>query len=782
MKRLTLSRFSVPRILGAAGSILLVMTTCVLAQDSQALLKSVRFRFQPVIGGVQNVFIAGTFNDWNDQQDRLTDPDGDGIFETVLLLAPGRYEYKFVVDGKYLTDMNADEISGSGREGDNSVILVDDRFDAIQLARGDGDIQSRDLPLEMDTRMVNAGEDGRLTLSAAAYYPDIEHLRLHRLTENGPVSQDMTATEHDAAREYFQIDLPGQASKPLTFALEYQDGGTRLYATPTGLRDTLPDPADWYHYDPATFQSFRTPEWVRNGVFYQIFPERFCNGDKTNDSDFHERYYQGRTTLPKSGKTNKEYFHLVKDWDDIAGLSKSPYRTDGKPDYYSFYGGDIAGVTAKLPYLKDLGISILYFNPLNQGQSNHKYDPVDYLSIDPHFGTEAEFKDMVQQAHALGIRVIVDKAFNHTGDEHYAFVDTREKGEKSPYWSWYEWKKWPLPKEGAPTPCDYYSCWWDFPLHPNLNFDLSRTDNQENNIRDIRLAQPNWEVVDHILKVADYWIGNLDIDGFRLDVPNEVPFWMWELFRQRVDSLKSDAFLIGELWGDAMPWLSDKYFHSTMNYKYFREPVINFLALGKIDAQAFDLALTPGRHQYPLEATQAMMNLIGSHDTVRFLNQAGGNVDRLKLAALFQLCYMGVPAIYYGDEVALAGGSDPDNRRPFPWNWADDATRRDVHAHYQKLLALRNGHAALRTGAFHTLLAQDMTYVFLRRDDQEAFVVALNAGDSPATLSFSVDAALSGNCNEKFINALDGREWTANNSVLSLELKPYEGVVLKRVP
>lgn len=746
---------------------------------AQSPLKSVSFQFQPVIGGVRDVFLAGTFNDWNDRADRMTDDDGDGIFTVTLLLAPGRYEYKFVVDGKYLTDMNAQEISGSGRAGDNSIITVDERFDAVPFERGDSAILTRDLPHQLNQVMAAALDDGTLRLTALAYFPDVEGLRVHYRINGRTCVSPMQAVDHDAVFEYYRHDIADAASSELDFVFEIIDGTQRRFVLPSGYDETLPPVERWYHYNIQALPPFKAPDWVRNGVFYQIFPDRFCNGDAANDPDFSEWYYKGKTFLPPSGKSNEEYFHLLSDWRNTEGLIHSPYRTDGRPDYYSFYGGDIAGVTEKLDYLKDLGITIIYFNPLNQGKSNHKYDAVDYKRIDPHFGDESTFKHFVQEAHKRGIRIIVDKAFNHSGDAHYAFADSREKGPESPYWSWYEWKTWPIPPGEPPTPCHYYACWWDFPLHPNLNFDLSRPNDQENMIRDITQAEPNTAVVDHVLSVADYWIGQLGIDGFRLDVPNEVPFWFWEKFRARVDSLNPDAFLIAELWGDALPWLGPKYFHSTMNYKYFREPVINFFALGKIDAKVFDMALTPGRYLYPLEATQAMMNLIGSHDTQRFLTQAGGDIRKLKLAALFQMTYTGVPAVYYGDEVGLAGGSDPDNRRTFPWDWAANPTRLATHTYYQKLLKLRNSHAALRTGQVKAVYAKGMQYAFARFDDREAFLIVMNNSSESVQIPMNMKALPKIKKKTKFFNALSKDKIVVNNSLINIALKPYEGMVIQ---
>jgi glycosidase len=561
------------------------------------------------------------------------------------------------------------------------------------------------------------------------------------------------------------------------FLYLYTDGSKNIYATPLGFQEEAPEKKHWFKYSSDFLVPFLTPDWAKNGVLYQIFPDRFRNGDLSNDQDFKEKYYKGKIELPPEGKTNEEYFHLVRNWDNIAGLKKSPYRTDERPDYYSFYGGDIAGVMEKLAYLKDLGITIIYFNPLNEGKSNHKYDPVDYLRIDPHFADRITFKKFVKKAHDYGIRVIVDMAFNHTGDEHFAFVDTREKGERSKYWKWFEWKQWPLPKGGPPTPCDYYDCWWGFPIHPNLNFDLSRPNNEENTISDISQADPNMDVVNYILEVPKYWMGELGVDGFRLDVPNEVPLWLWKEFRKTVEEVNPDAFLVGEIWGNAMPWLGPQCFHSTMNYKYFRDLVLTFFAMGTISADKFDRSLASGRNIYPIQATQVMMNLIGSHDTERFLTIAGNDERRLMLAALFQMTYPGIPQIYYGDEVALQGGKDPDNRRTFPWDWERRPVRKKVHAFYRKVISLRHSYSALRTGKFRTLVAHGKLYVYLREDQENRIIVAINNIDHARKIRIDLkDHVFSRGT--FFRDVFNTGDYTIHDNQLQLELKPYSGAVL----
>lgn len=669
------------------------------------------------------------------------------------------------------------QIESDGKDGKNAVLIVDQQYQDVVNRKGDNRILLGNIPLKMDYTMVNPVGQGKVEFWTRANREDVENVTLVTIIGGREKRLTMIPQESDVVYQYYRAVLNLTKYMSAYFTFLYQDGNVDYFATPGGFVREKPDPDRMFLYDPQALPIFMTPDWAKHGVFYQIFPDRFRNGDPANDQDFQERYYKGTAQLPSSGKTDGEYFHLVKDWKDMAGLSKSPYRTDGRPDYYSFYGGDIAGVMEKLPYLNDLGITIIYFNPLNEAKSNHKYDPADYLKIDPHFADEKTFQLFVKRAHEYGIRIIVDMVFNHTGDWHYAFVDTREKGKASKYWHWYEWKRWPLPDEGPPTPCDYYDCWWGFPIHPNLNFDLSLSNDRENDITDISQANPNMDVVNHILEVPRYWLGVLDIDGFRFDVTNEVPFWFWKEFRRVVDEVKPDAFLIAEIWGNAMPWLGPHCFHTTMNYKYFRDPVLKFIGKGQGDAEQFHRELAPGRNLYPIQATQVMMNLVGSHDTERFIHTAGHDVDRLTLSALFQMTYPGIPHIYYGDEIALEGGKDPDNRRPFPWDWKENHKARKVHDFYKGVIGIRHKYPALRTGQFRKVLTSGNVYSFLREDSKDRIIVVLNNASNAKRIDIPLQR-FQFKDGMRFKDEMRGDDYVVINGKVQLKLDPLSGTIL----
>ncbi|MBV8062091.1 MAG: glycoside hydrolase family 13 protein, partial [Nevskia sp.] len=378
-----------------------------------------------------------------------------------------------------------------------------------------------------------------------------------------------------------------------------------------------------------------TPQWAKDAVFYQIFPERFRNGDPSNDPP---------GTLP---------------W-------------GGQPQNFSFFGGDLAGVLQKLDYLQDLGVTAIYFNPIFTSPSNHKYDTVDYLQIDPHFGDLSTFQSLLQAAHARGMHVILDGVFNHTSNQNPKFIDASTNGPSSPYWSWYN--IYGLPVVTTPTP--NYDAWWGFATLPKL------------------MVEKTPAVADYLInQVVDFW-DKQGIDGWRLDVPNEVGTDFWDRFRQKVKGDNPNAYIVGEIWTDATAWVQGDKFDSVMNYMW-RGNMLQFFAQESMNVDTFDANQAALRSNYPLPATQVMFNLLGSHDTERFLYLAGGDVWKLKAAAFYQMTYPGTPVIYYGDEIGMTGGKDPDDRRCFPWD--QSVWNADLRQHYHTLIRLREAHSALRT-------------------------------------------------------------------------------------
>ena len=426
-----------------------------------------------------------------------------------------------------------------------------------------------------------------------------------------------------------------------------------------------------------SLEPFVTPKWVHDSVFYQIFPERFCNGDPAND--------------PPG----------VVPWG-------SP------PTFDNFMGGDLAGVLQRLDYLEDLGVSAIYFNPIFEARSNHKYDHGDYLKVDPHFGSNQLMRDLTEEMHRRGMRVILDISHNHCGREFFAFADVVEKGEASRYKDWYHIYSFPVRGPEEPN----YKGWWGLGTLPEFNHDHP-------------------EVVEYFREVTRYWMEEIGIDGWRLDVANEVPHHYWAAWRPLVKSINPEAYIVGEIWGDGTPWLQGDNFDAVMNY-VFRDEVVRFFAERKCTATAFDAAITSLLARHPPQVNLAMFNLLGSHDTPRILTVAQGDIARVKLAMAFQMTYVGAPVIYYGDEIGMAGGKDPDCRRAFPWDPA--AWNLELYHWVKKLIRLRRSEPALRSAEYQGVLVDDLrgVYAYRRGKGPSSIYVALNNSERPAEVSLPV--------------------------------------------
>lgn len=517
------------------------------------------------------------------------------------------------------------------------------------------------------------------------------------------------------------------------------------------------------------FEDFPTPDWVKEGIIYQIFCDRFFNGNPSINPDFREWYYTSENKL-SDGAVNERY-KFINDWYQIA-----PLKNDENRDYL-FYGGDLEGVKQKLDYLIDLGINIIYFNPLIVGESNHKYDAIDYFKIDPHFGTNGEFKELVQACHEKGIRIIVDFAFNHIGSASEIFQDCLKNGKKSKFYHWFEWKKIPLPNivDKNFKALDYYQCWWGHPTLPDFNYDKKRAHPLENNIKDINQADVNWDVVNYILKISEFWVIEMDIDGFRLDVPNEVPFWFWELFRKKVKSIKPDVYLVGEIWQNAEQWVNKKNFDAVMNYSFFRDPVLDFFGLRSSDVKTFLNALKLGLLKYPLQSSQVMMNLLDSHDTYRFLEIVHGNIQILELAVLFQMTFIGCPHIFYGDEIGMMGGYDPDNRRTFNWKFSENQELVNLRNFYKKVISIRKQNPAIQKGSFEPIYFQNNVFAYWRKLSNQKLLIIINNNEVKQSISISIDNDI------HLKDLLTNHNIKSIHKILNINLNAISGMILKEI-
>ena len=372
-------------------------------------------------------------------------------------------------------------------------------------------------------------------------------------------------------------------------------------------------------------------------MYYQIFPERFRNGDG----------------------------------------SLSPPNTEpwgSKPTRENFMGGDLPGIIEKLDYIAELGVTCIYLTPVFASLSNHKYDTIDYYKIDPHFGTKDDLKRLVDGAHRRGMRVILDGVFNHCGYYWPIFQDVVRNSATSKYRDWFFVQRYPV----QPDP-ERYDCVGHYKWMPKLNLS-------------------NKETRCYFIGVGKYWLRESGADGWRLDVADEVPVTFWEEFAYEVKREFPDCILIGETWGDAGKLVEPGRLDSAMNY-LFRDAVRDWLALGKISASEFAGRANRTLALYPYEVSLRMYNPLDSHDTVRFLTYCGGNEESHRLAVALQMTFPGCPAVYYGDEVGMDGGNDPDCRKAMDWERAE--SKAGPYEWYRRLIALRKSSKALTRGDFH---------------------------------------------------------------------------------
>jgi len=462
---------------------------------------------------------------------------------------------------------------------------------------------------------------------------------------------------------------------------------------------------------------FSVPEWAKGAIIYQIFPERFYNGDKTNDPP------------------------TTKEW------GKLPVTED------SFYGGDLRGIIEKIPYLSEFGVDAIYLTPIFSSPSPHKYDTTDYYQIDPHFGDLNTFKELVQKCHENKIKVILDGVFDHCGYDFWAFQDVVEKGPKSKYVDWFNIYSFPIKTHPRPT----YETWgkdiWWMP----------------------RLMTENPKLRKYLLEVAVYWIKEAGIDGWRLDVASELDHEFLRELRKAVKDAKPEAIIIGEIPHDASPWLEGDQCDSVMNYP-FRQAVIDFFAKGIINAEEFDARLAKLRMMYKEPVNDVLYNLLGSHDTARFLSLCGNKIEKMMLAVIFQMTYPGMPVIYYGDERGMIGGPDPDCRRCMDWGKLQ-GRRRELFELYRKLIALRKTYPALKTGEFfaHLVDKKNNVYSYLRRSESQEILIVLNNSAKARRMSIPSPKGWRG----VVVDLLEGGEYRIKTGRIYTSLGPYSGLILK---
>lgn len=524
-------------------------------------------------------------------------------------------------------------------------------------------------------------EQGRFVFRLRSARGDLARVILHYQDKYLPLSIQDTRAEtglqlvtSDATLDYWEAELEFQVvCLRYWFELVDREGKRKYYSNFRFENVPFSDTDDMFDCPQNMREEARfcTPAWAENKVLYQVFPSRFASSRNVPDSQWYK--------APVSFRDNLH--------------------------------GDLRGIINHLGHLKDLGVDILYMTPIFRSDSCHKYDTIDYYMVDPSFGTKADLQELVQKAHALGLRVILDGVFNHTSPEFFAFADIRKNEWNSRYLDWYFIQNFPLRSNWGEKP--NFKTFSYFGGMPKLN---------------IR----NPEVARYVLDVALYWLRECGIDGWRLDVGDEIGHPFWKTFRAEIKREFPEALIIGEVWHYAEDFLQGDEWDTVMNYPFYQN-VLRLVAKEEISVSAFaeSLNFLKGRlhpRVYPL-----LWNLVDSHDTPRILHHCGGNKQKMRLIAALQLLLPGMPMIYYGDEYAMEGGQDPDCRRGMLWDPArQDA---DMFAWYQRLLTVRRESLSLLSrNAVET--ADDAAGLLIRKTDGYTLVFHCKP-DSHAMPEFS---------------------------------------------
>lgn len=527
----------------------------------------------------------------------------------------------------------------------------------------------------------------------------------------------------------------------LEYYFEIKDGNNYLYYGNNYER--LGGIGMSYRQDPVPYQitvykESKVPDWYKEGIIYQIFVDRFFNGNE-----------DGSILNPKRNS------FIYADWSDNPMYIKD---TSGRIIRWDFYGGNLKGVIKKLDYLKSLGVSIIYLNPIFKSSSCHKYDTADYEEIDEMFGTTETFQMLCKEAAKVGIRIILDGVFSHTGaDSKYfnKFNNYEELGAfqspESKYYKWFNFIEYP----------NKYECWWGIDNQPNVNE-----------------LEPSY--VEYMVKgensIIKKWM-DIGASGWRLDVADELPDEFIKIIKSKMKEVNSESVLIGEVWEDASNKVSysskREYFYgeeldSVTNYP-FREILINFVK-GYIKSDKLKKRFMSLYENYPIENFYSCMNVLGTHDTERILSVLDNKIYLMKLIVGLQMTFPGVPIIYYGDEAGLEGGKDPDNRKTYPWG----NENKEILDLYKLFINIRNNEEALKKGNFKFYDTDLDVCVYERTFNNEKVIVAVNTSEEVKILN---NISLEG----RYFDLLnDNKEFERLNNNNILTLDGFEIKILKK--
>ena len=529
----------------------------------------------------------------------------------------------------------------------------------------------------------------------------------------------MQVCYRDKLYSYYEIKL---VLKDVRFAylFEIEDNGKIYYFSEDGVTTSYCFEEGFYNFFQMPYINrndvLKTVDWMRDAVFYQIFIDRFYNGNKQKDT---------------------AYINMA--WGD-------------KPTPHNFAGGDIQGILDKLDYLKNLGITALYLTPIFSSISNHKYDIRDYLQVDPQFGSEDDVVQLVKEAHRNGIKVVLDAVFNHCSMDMKQFQDVIEKGRKSRYFDWFL-----IDGDSVDVVKVNYECFAACNYMPKLN-------------------TANEQVQDFLIQIAEYWMKKLQIDGWRLDVSDEVSHDFWRRFRKSVKKINPDCVIIGENWHDAYPYLQGDQYDSIMNYS-FTKACLDYFAKETFDAKAMAEKLNSNLMRNLEQVNIMMLNLLDSHDTHRFFSEVGCDKDKLLAALALEMIFVGTPCIYYGTEICMEGGYDPDSRRCFDWD--DSHWDKAVFEKIKALIAMKK-EKVLQYGDIQ--IAEENHMLVVRRRWKEASMTLwINETDSEKEIVFSQNAMQRSILIENGLNPVDKSAEGAICSRENLLLKSKGFVVIKEI-
>lgn len=484
----------------------------------------------------------------------------------------------------------------------------------------------------------------------------------------------MERTAHELDFDYYETTFDSPYTR-VCYYFELNSISELLYLYADIFSQRLPtERSEFYQYPFIRREEISTvPEWLKHAVVYNIFPDSFASGKRTI-----------RGTPSETA------------WENGLALR-------------SRLGGTIRGILENLDHIAGLGFNCLYLNPIFVAGEYHKYDLLDYFHVSPNLGTDEDFRALVEQAHSLGLRVIIDGVFNHCSWHFFAFDDVVRNGETSRYKDWFYDLPLPVNRPPEGTAPGYASFAYE-PKMPKLN-------------------TSNRSVRDYFMEVCAHWIREYHVDGWRLDVANEVDREFWRAFRRTARAIDPESVMIGEIWENAESWLRGDMFDSAMNYD-FRKHCRDFFAVGSITADRFSARVAQMLHRYPAGITQGQLNLLDSHDVSRFLSLCGNDLRRLRLAEVFLFTMPGIPCVFYGDEFGISGTDEENYRRSMPWN--DPPC--DLRDFFRSLTGLRQEDEVLALGSWQSLCAEGQLYIYVRKLGDRAVTVALNAGCQPAHL------------------------------------------------